>query len=66
MGKCRISEREVYEFFGIVFDDHPDLRLLLLTPVIAALKPLRKDYVVKEESDDIEADYIAYNTNKWW
>jgi hypothetical protein len=38
----------------------------LLTPVIAALKPLRKDYVVKEESDDIEADYIAYNTNKWW
>ncbi len=63
---AEFQEREVYEFFGITFDDHPDLRLLLLTPVIAALKPLRKDYVVKEESDDIEVDYVAYNANKWW
>lgn len=63
---AEFQEREVYEFFGIIFDDHPDLRLLLLTPVIAALKPLRKDYVVKEESDDIEVDYAAYNATKWW
>ncbi|PMP61091.1 MAG: NADH-quinone oxidoreductase subunit C [Caldisphaera sp.] len=63
---AEFQEREVYEFFGIVFDNHPDLRLLLLTPVVAALKPLRKDFVVKEESDNIETDYAGYNANKWW
>ncbi len=63
---AEFQEREVYEFFGIIFDDHPDLRLLLLTPVVAALKPLRKDFVVKEESDNIEVDYAAYNATKWW
>ncbi|MEB3788134.1 MAG: NADH-quinone oxidoreductase subunit C [Desulfurococcales archaeon] len=43
------QEREVYEMFGINFKNHPDLRLLLLTPQIAELKPLTKDFVVKEE-----------------
>lgn len=44
------QEREVYEAFGIVFEGHPDLRPLLLSPPVAELKPLRKDFVVKEET----------------
>ena len=44
------QEREIFEFFGIEFKDHPDLRPLLLTPPIAEKRPLRKDFVVREES----------------
>ena len=43
------QEREVYEGFGIVFEGHPDLRPLLLASTVAELKPLRKDFIVKEE-----------------
>ncbi len=43
------QEREVYEGFGIVFEGHPDMRPLLLAPPIAEKKPLRKDFVVREE-----------------
>ncbi len=63
---AEFHEREEYEMFGIIFDGHPDLRPLLLTPAVAALRPLRKDFVVKEESDDIETDYEAYLATKWW
>jgi NADH-quinone oxidoreductase subunit C len=63
---AELQERETYEMFGITFDGHPDLRLLLLTPVVAALKPLRKDFVVKEESDNVETDYEAFESSKWW
>jgi len=37
-------EREVFEFFGIIFEDHPDLKPLLL-PEDADFHPLRKDFV---------------------
>jgi len=43
------QEREVYEGFGIHFKGHPDMRPLLLAPTVAELKPLRKDFIVKEE-----------------
>ncbi len=43
------QEREVYEFFGIEFMGHPDLRPLLLVPDVADLRPLTKDFIVKEE-----------------
>jgi len=42
-------EREVFEGFGIFFEGHPDMRPLLLSSPVAELRPLRKDFVVKEE-----------------
>ncbi len=45
-----LQEREVYEFFGVTFRGHPDLRPLLLILELAERRVLRKDFVVKEES----------------
>ncbi|MCE4610185.1 MAG: NADH-quinone oxidoreductase subunit C [Desulfurococcales archaeon] len=47
------QEREAYEAFGITFEGHPDLRPVLLSPPVAELKPLRKDFVVKEDPEII-------------
>jgi len=46
---AEFQEREAYEGFGITFEGHPDLRPLLLAPPVAELKPMRKEFVVKEE-----------------
>lgn len=37
-------EREVYDFFGIIFNNHPNLKRLFLTDDWEGF-PLRKDYV---------------------
>lgn len=37
-------EREVYEMFGVRFEGHPDLRLLILPDGWEGRNPLRKDY----------------------
>ncbi|MDD2439730.1 MAG: F420H2 dehydrogenase subunit FpoC [Methanosarcinaceae archaeon] len=37
-------ERETYELYGIVFENHPDLRALLLPEEMLGEWPLRKDY----------------------
>lgn len=46
-------EREGYDFFGVVFDDHPNLTRLLL-PDTADYHPLRKDFDPESLPTDVE------------
>ena len=41
---AEFHEREVYDFFGIIFNNHPNLKRLFLTDEWEGF-PLRKDYV---------------------
>jgi NADH-quinone oxidoreductase subunit C len=47
---AEFQEREAFDLFGIVFDDHPDLRRILMWDGFKDF-PMRKDYV---EPDDYE------------
>ena len=38
-------EREVYDFFGIKFNNHPDMRRIFLDETTIKGHPFRKDYV---------------------
>jgi NADH-quinone oxidoreductase subunit C len=40
---CEWFERETYDMFGVVFENHPDLRRIMLTDDWVGW-PLRKDY----------------------
>ena len=63
---AEFQEREMYEFFGVNFEGHPDLRPLLLTPDVAAQRPLRKDFKVVEEDDYLKSTYDEYTSTKRW
>jgi NADH-quinone oxidoreductase subunit C len=47
---CEFQEREVFDLFGVVFSEHPDLRRILMWDEFKA-HPMRKDYL---EPDDYE------------
>ncbi len=46
------QEREIYDFYGIHFDGHRDLRRILLDPKdYGKVHPLRKDYPLKGQGE---------------
>jgi NADH-quinone oxidoreductase subunit C len=54
---CEFQEREIFDLYGIIFDDHPDLRRILMWEGFQDF-PMRKDYV---EPDDYEYEPTAHD-----
>lgn len=55
-------EREVYDYFGIIFINHPDMRRLFLRNDWVGY-PLRKDYNADPEVNPVRLDHEAVEDN---
>lgn len=54
---AEFQEREIFDLYGVVFDEHPDLRRILMWDGFKD-HPMRKDYV---EPDDFEYEPTAHD-----
>ncbi|OOQ57675.1 NADH-quinone oxidoreductase subunit C [Mucilaginibacter pedocola] len=50
-------ERETYDFFGVIFDGHPDLRRILNVDDMTAF-PMRKEYPLEDPNRIDKKDYF--------
>ena len=50
-------ERETYDFFGVIFDGHPDLRRILNVDDMTAF-PMRKEYPLEDPNRVDKKDYF--------
>jgi NADH-quinone oxidoreductase subunit C len=54
---AEFQEREVFDLYGVIFDEHPDLRRILMWDGFEDF-PMRRDYV---EPDDYEYEPTAHD-----
>ena len=60
------QERETYDFFGIIFDGHPDLRRILNMDDMDYF-PMRKEYVLEDATrEDKDDRFFGRNNNELW
>lgn len=55
---ANLYEREVYDYYGIIFINHPDMRRLFLRNDWVGY-PLRKDYDLSPETNPVRLDHEA-------
>ena len=60
---ANFQEREVYDFFGVIFDDHPDLRRILM-PEDYVGHPQRRDFPMGGE--DVLFTFNEHEVPRWY